>query len=1090
MLRYTCNALFLGSLVLLSGCDNSSSSSSSGSPDTPDNQDVVVRLPDVAVPGEAATASSQQAVIHLVDIAGITGTTAADYSTRNLYLWNNETCDALSAPMTDWNDVSTTPSGSDKYGPYWVIPLNKESGCINVIVRDGTNKLIDSDLRVSFSDFTDRTVSVIAGSSSLYDTRADAFRAAFGVALAEAHWVDKTTLLWPGGEGKPIVRLYYSHSSKVAADSEGKFTDRYLNLTPTTVSQQVSMRFPQLSSYAAFKLPDNAPVDELLQGETVAIAAEKDGILISATQVQTAGVLDDVYAQPAEALSYGAQVSDGGVNFRLWAPTAQQVDLVLYSADKKVLASHPMTRDAASGAWAWQGGSDLKGAFYRYALTVYHPQSRKVEQYEVTDPYAHSLSTNSEYSQVVDLNDSALKPDGWDSLAMPHAQKTKADLAKMTIHESHIRDLSAWDSTVPAELRGKYLALTAQDSNMVQHLKKLSASGVTHVELLPVFDLATVNEFSDKVADIQQPFSHLCEVNSAVKSSEFAAYCASGSTVEEVLNQLKQSDSQDNPQVQALNSLVAQTDSYNWGYDPFHYTVPEGSYATNPEGTARIKEFRTMIQAIKQDLGMNVIMDVVYNHTNAAGPTDRTSVLDKIVPWYYQRLNETTGSVESATCCSDSAPEHRMFAKLIADSLAVWTTDYKIDGFRFDLMGYHPKAQILSAWERMKSLNPDIYFFGEGWDSGQSDRFEIASQINLKGSGIGTFSDRLRDSVRGGGPFDSGDALRQNQGIGSGAGVLPNELTSQNEDTVRHLADLTRLGMAGNLADFVMIDKDGAVKKGSEIDYNGAPGGYAADPTEVVNYVSKHDNQTLWDMISYKAAQEADLNTRVRMQAVSLATVMLGQGIAFDQQGSELLRSKSFTRDSYDSGDWFNRVDYAMQDNNFNVGMPRSSDDGSNYDLISRVKEMVATPGEAELQQMTAFYQELTQLRKSSPLFTLGDGSAVMKRVDFRNTGADSLAGLLIMTIDDGVQAGASLDGRVDGLVVAINAAPESRTLHDFNGENLQLSAIQQAAGEGSLANGVEIAADGAITLPAWSVAVLEKPQGDAQGAGLPVSSK
>lgn len=1093
MLRYTCNALFLGSLILLSGCDNSSSSSSSGSPDNPgnpDNQDVVVRLPDVAVPGEAVMATANQAVIHLVDIAGITGTSPADYSSKNLYLWNNETCDALSAPVADWNDVSTTPAGSDKYGPYWVIPLNKESGCINVIVRDGTNKLIDSDLRVSFGDFTDRTVSVIAGNSAIYDSRADAFRAAFGVALAEAHWVDKTTLLWPAGEDKPIVRLYYSHSSKVAADSEGKFTDRYLKLTPTTISQQVSMRFPQLSSYAAFKLPDDAKTDELLQGETVAIAAAEDGILISATQVQTAGVLDDTYAPAAEALNYGAQMSDGGVNFRLWAPTAQQVDLVLYSADKKVVASHPMTRDSASGSWTWQGGSDLKGAFYRYALTVYHPQSRQVEQYEVTDPYSHSLSTNSEYSQVVDLNDSDLKPEGWDSLTMPHAQKTKADLAKMTIHESHIRDLSAWDQTVPAELRGKYLALTAGDSNMVQHLKKLSASGVTHVELLPIFDLATVNEFSDKVADIQQSFSHLCDVNSAVKSSEFAGYCSSGSTVEEVLNQLKQGDSQDNPQVQALNTLVAQTDSYNWGYDPFHYTVPEGSYATNPEGTTRIKEFRTMIQTIKQDLGMNVIMDVVYNHTNAAGPTDRTSVLDKIVPWYYQRLNESTGSVESATCCSDSAPEHRMFAKLIADSLAVWTTDYKIDGFRFDLMGYHPKAQILSAWDRIKALNPDIYFFGEGWDSNQSDRFEIASQINLKGTGIGTFSDRLRDAVRGGGPFDSGDALRENQGVGSGAGVLPNELTRLNDDQVHHLADLTRLGMAGNLADFILIDKDGAVKKGSEIDYNGAPGGYAADPTEVVNYVSKHDNQTLWDMITYKAAQQADLNTRVRMQAVSLATVMLGQGIAFDQQGSELLRSKSFTRDSYDSGDWFNRVDYAMQDNNFNVGMPRISDDGSNYEVISRVKEMVATPGEAELKQMTAFYQELTGLRKSSPLFTLGDGSAVMKRVDFRNTGPDQQAGLLIMTIDDGVQAGASLDSRVDGLVVAINAASESRTLNDFIGDNLQLSTIQQAAGDGSLASGVEIAANGAITLPAWSVAVLEKPQGDAQGTGLPVSSK
>ncbi len=177
--------------------------------------------------------------------------------------------------------------------------------------------------------------------------------------------------------------------------------------------------------------------------------------------MQTAGVLDDTYAAAAEALSYGAQLTDSGVTFRVWAPTAQQVELVIYSADKKVIASHPMTRDSLRRWLA--GGSDLKGAFYRYAMTVYHPQSRKVEQYEVTDPYAHSLSTNSEYSRVVDLNDSALKPEGWDGLTMPHAQKTKADLAKMTIHESHIRDLCT-DQTVPAELRGKYLALTAREA--------------------------------------------------------------------------------------------------------------------------------------------------------------------------------------------------------------------------------------------------------------------------------------------------------------------------------------------------------------------------------------------------------------------------------------------------------------------------------------------------------------------------------------------------------------------------------------------------------------------------------------------------
>lgn len=365
---------------------------------------------------------------------------------------------------------------------------------------------------------------------------------------------------------------------------------------------------------------------------------------------------------------------------------------------------------------------------------------------------------------------------------------------------------------------------------------------------------------------------------------------------------------------------------------------------------------------------MNVIMDVVYNHTNAAGPSDRTSVLDKIVPWYYQRLNESSGSVESATCCSDSSPEHRMFAKLIEDSMVVWSRDYKIDAFRFDLMGYHPKAQILAAREKVKAVNPSVYFFGEGWNSGQEDRFEIASQINLKGTGIGTFSDRLRDAVRGGGPFDEKEALRQNQGLGNGAGVLANEQTQLSEDTARHLADLTRLGMAGNLAEFLLIDKDGNVKKGSDIDYNGAIGGYASDPTEIVNYVSKHDNQALWDIISYKAATEGDLSARVRMQAVSLATTLLGQGLAFDQQGSELLRSKSFTRDSYDSGDWYNRVDYSYQDNNFNVGMPRQSVDGINYEIISLVKGAVAAPGNAEITQMTGFYQELTHVTPRLPV--------------------------------------------------------------------------------------------------------------------------
>ncbi|WP_445373681.1 pullulanase-type alpha-1,6-glucosidase [Photorhabdus tasmaniensis] len=1084
-LKKAYSAILSGSFVLLAGCDNNGSL-----PNPP--KEPIAHLP-IKIPDEAARAGDLQAVIHLVDIDKLSQrdpTTNRDYSTNTLYLWNDESCDALASPSLSWNDFSAIPTGSDSYGPYWVVPLNKNEGCINFIVRDGNNtKLIDSDLRISFSDFSNRTISVIPGSDQIYSSRAEAFESVFGVSQASAHWIDNQTLLWSGGADKPYVRLYHSRS-KVVANDQGNFTDSYLALTPTTLSQKTAERFPHLQKLTAFRLPEETDIETLLAGDLVALATNKEGLLLSATQVQTAGVLDDRFADTADTLEYGALINDAGVTFRLWAPTAQNVGLVIYNADKQVINNYAMNRDPASGAWSWQGDKALVGAYYRYALTVFHPRSRNVEHYEVTDPYSHSLSTNSEYSQVINLNDEALKPQNWDSLIMPRSQSTPADIARMAIYEAHVRDLSVADSTVPEDWRGKYLALTANNSDMFKHLKALSQAGVTHMELLPVFDLASVNEFSDQVADLNHPFSRLCRVNTMVRNSRFADYCNSSQTVGEVLQELRSGDSASHPQVQELNAMIAETDSYNWGYDPFHYSVPEGSYATDAEGSVRIKEFRAMIQAIKQQLGMNVVMDVAYNHTNAAGPTERSSVLDKIVPWYYHRLNEISGHVESNTCCHDMAPEHRMFAKLIEDSLVTWVKDYKIDAFRFDLMGFHPKVQMLSALAKVRAINPSVYFFGEGWNSGQGDRFEIASQINLKGTGIGTFSDRLRDAVQGGGPFDSADSIRINQGVGNGAGTLPNEQTWLNTNEVRHLADLVRLGMAGNLADFVLIDKDGAVKTGREIDYKGAIAGYAADPIEVINYVSKHDNQTLWDIISYKAAHEADLATRVRMQAISLSTTFLGQGLAFAQHGSELLRSKSFTRDSYNAGDWFNRVSYAYQDNNYDVGMPGLRDDGENYALIERVKNVVDKPGQTELLQMTAFYQELLRLRQFSPLMTLGDGASVKQRVDFHNTGPHQQLGLFVMTIDDGSVTSGDRDLRFDGLVVMINAAPHTATVREFKVRGLKLNDIQSELGSTSLAAGIRIAEDGVVTLPAWSVAVLVLPQDGVRGTGLPVRRK
>ncbi|WP_447830494.1 pullulanase-type alpha-1,6-glucosidase [Aeromonas salmonicida] len=1078
-------------LALLSGCNDNSSS-----PSTPEPTDgPVARLPDVQPPAEQLVAGPDQAVIALVD----TQTSAArgiegPFANHSLHLWNNDACNATaeSGLNSGWDDKANTPTAVDSFGPSWVVPLAKLEGCINFIARNGDlANLTGADMKVVFSDHPDRTVAIVAGKSEVFDSRADAFTAAFGVAGASAHLIDGNTLIWQGGKDKPHVRLYYTESGTIKANAEGVFDFPYLSLTATSLTAEQQAKYPHLKDAAAFALPSGKDLKPLLKGELVAIGTDADGILQGATLVQSAGALDALYAEEATKLAYGAIVEGGNVTFRLWAPTAKSVKLALFDEQHKALGERTMTQDDASGSWSVQGGQELVGKFYRYDIQVYHPLSRKLESYQVTDPYSLSLAMNSEFSQVVDLDDPALKPEGWDSLKAPHSQQNPADI---TIYEAHVRDLTGNDESTKPEHRGKFLGLTDSDSVPVKHLQSLAQSGVSHLHLLPVFDIATVNEDPAKVANLQDDFSKLCQVNAEVKDSKFGGYCGGGQTIEAVLADLQGADSKENPQVQELSGYLRGVDSFNWGYDPYHYTAPEGSYATDAEGSQRILEFREMVKAIKQNIGMNVVMDVVYNHTNEAGLGPK-SVLDKIVPWYYQRLNPETGSVENSTCCSNTAPEHAMFAKLMDDSLVTWARDYKIDAFRFDLMGHHPKDQMVQALAAVKQVNPEMYFYGEGWNFGEvqdDKRFVQATQKHLAGTGIGSFSDRLRDAVRGGSPFDGGDTIRKTQGFGNGALVDANEMDGVELATALHQSDLVRLGMAGNLKEFVLTDKDGMPKKGSDIDYNGQPAGYAQDPTEIQNYVDKHDNQTLFDNLIYKAPEGADL---VRMQGVSLATAMLGQGIPFTHAGVELLRSKSMERDSYDSGDWYNRVDYTLADNNFDKGLPRKDKDGDNYPLIEQVLGKHVKPSGADMATMVGFYQELAELRQSSRLLRLGSGAEVIKRVDFRNTGPDQVPGLIVMTVDDGVNAGADLDPAIEGLVVMINATNQPQSIGDFRDgkdqpidlSTLQLSPAHHAGS--SIADGA-LASGGQLTLGAWSAAVFVKPQAGAQGAGLPVSKK
>ena len=593
-------------------------------------------------------------------------------------------------------------------------------------------------------------------------------------------------------------------------------------------------------------------------------------------------------------------------------------------------------------------------------------------------------------------------PDGWLDGAKPPLVRPE----DAVLYELHLRDFSASDATVPAEHRGTYLAFTHEGSFGMRHLRALQAAGLTHIHLLPTFDIATIDE--DAANRIEPTITEMAGTGASPRQQE------------------------------ALHP-VRDRDAFNWGYDPYHYTVPEGSYATAPDGGARIVEFRQMVQALN-DSGLRVVLDVVYNHTNASGQSER-SVLDRIVPGYYHRL-DGNGFVATSTCCANTATEHAMMRKLMVDSVLIWATAYRVDGFRFDLMGHHMLADMRTVRAALNGLTPAddgidgraIVLYGEGWNFGEvadGTRGVNATQPNVAGSGIGSFNDRLRDGVRGGGPFDNGDTIAESQGFASGLGTLPSRLSGTVAPAVRAArnADLVRVGLAGNLRDYVFEGYDGSATSGAQVDYNGAPAGYTLDPQENVVYVSAHDNRTLWDILQLKLPDDMETIDRIRLQAVAHSTVALAQGIPFFHAGSDLLRSKSLDRNSYNSGDHFNRLDFSLQSNNFAVGLPPAEDNRQNWNLYRPVLENpLAQPTPSDIAYSGALFQELLRIRSSSPLFRLANAAEVQARLAFHNTGPEQTPGLIVMSLSDQVPGRADLDAQHELIVVVFNASPERQT--------------------------------------------------------------
>jgi pullulanase-type alpha-1,6-glucosidase len=822
------------------------------------------------------------------------------------------------------------------------------------------------------------------------------------ITRAQAYWVTRDTIAWKPGSVQPdwTIALHYDANGGLKLETAGVTGGTAIPLTydPAGLSADVLAKFPHLAGYLAFKIPADhlGEVPAALKGQLAVDAKTGDGTLVDATSLQIQGVLDDLYTYNGPL---GVSFSGTTPTFRLWAPTAQSVQLHFFNTSTDTNANVvPMTLDPATGVWSATGAPGWYGLYYLYEVKVFVRTTGNVETNLVTDPYSVALSRNSQRSQVIDLaTDPTIRPQGWDTLVKPRLDAPE----DIVLYELHVRDFSANDASVPPNLQGTYEAFTIPNTNGMRHLRALAEAGLTHIHLLPAFDITSINE--DK-SQWQQPDGNLA------------------------------SFPPDSEEQQARVMAVADRDGFNWGYDPWHYTVPEGSYSTNPDGAGRTKEFRDMVQSLNEN-GLRVVMDVVYNHTTAAGQSSN-AVLDRVVPGYYHRLN-ADGNIETSSCCQNTASEFNMMEKLLIDSVVTWATQYKVDGFRFDIMGHHMKRNIVKLRATLDALTPansgidgkKVYLYGEGWNFGEvadNARGVNATQKNMAGTGIGTFNDRIRDGARGGGPFSG----LQEQGFLTGLYTDPNA-TDQGtaEAQLNRLlqeTDWVRTGLAGGLADYVFKDRFGNDVAAKQIDYNGQPAGYTADPQEIINYIEAHDNETLFDALQLKLPVDTPMADRVRVQNLGMSLLAFGQGVPFYHAGVDLLRSKSLDRNSYNSGDWFNKLDFTYDSNNWGVGLPPAADNRANWPLMKPLlADPALKPTPADIQAAVVHFREALAIRKSSKLFRLRTAEDIEARLRFHNTGPDQIPGLIVMSIGD---ARAEVDHQHSLVIVLLNARDEEVT--------------------------------------------------------------
>lgn len=434
--------------------------------------------------------------------------------------------------------------------------------------------------------------------------------------------------------------------------------------------------------------------------------------------------------------------------------------------------------------------------------------AREGKRIEVPDPYAVASGVNGERSMVLDLK--SVNPTGWETDKNPNRDRKPGELI---LCEAHVRDISAHaDSGI--RRKGKFLGVAepgtrtlAGEKTGLDYLKEL---GITHLHLLPVFDFASVDEAQEEPA-------------------------------------------------------------YNWGYDPLHYNIPEGSYATDAfHGEVRVREFKEMVQKLHEN-GISVILDVVYNHVHDA----EAFCMNQIVPGYFSRIKEDGTCSAGSRCGNDTASERSMVKKYIVDSVLYWLTEYHVDGFRFDLAGLLDTQVIGEIVTRTREIRPDVILYGEGWDMPTDltkAGYHMATQNRAaEVPGFAFFNDSMRDSLKGRIAFDT------ERGYVNGA---------------LHQVDAVKNNMMG--APF-----------------------WSPAPESVVQYVSCHDDLTLYDKLCIASGTD-DPERLLRYNLLAAAVLFASAGIVFFPLGEEMLRSKklldgTFCSDSYNAPDAVNAIPWERQ---------------------------------------------------------------------------------------------------------------------------------------------------------------------------------